>query len=54
MTNAMALGRFEHYLRMDVEREPGFRRELLPSLRAGLQAIGAVELALAVYLLYAL
>jgi signal transduction histidine kinase len=50
----MALGRFEHYVSIDVEREPGFRQEVLPSIRAGLQAIAAVQFALGAFLLYSL
>jgi signal transduction histidine kinase len=45
----MALERVGQYLRADVESEPRFRQELLPSIQAGLLAVGATQVALAVF-----
>jgi signal transduction histidine kinase len=50
----MALGSIGEYLRADLERAPGYQRELLPSIHAGLYAVGAAELALGLFLLFAL
>ena len=49
----MALSRVGGYLRTDVESAPGYERELLPSVHAGLYALGAAEVALGVFLLFA-
>jgi signal transduction histidine kinase len=50
----MALGRIGEYLRVDLEAAPGYQRELIPSIHAGLYAIAAAEVALGVFLLFAL